>query len=483
MAKLVDPDDLVQGTSVIITPEAITGTQGTSGTIKLQPGQGNLIWQDGVTEQCVYSFLKEEWKTDANLIKYPFPMIAITEESMELTNGWNWADKTTKRHIRDGGWALKNAGGTSKEEYANITTLGTFNEDTDRGYYVQSKPTSSGTPSGFFFRNEVNEAVQIFGETGYGHEQNYRDNLVTFLREQADSYGKYDLLDEQGLSILTYKKYAMPLASKSDAVKITHSDADIAAGGVWANVDVTYHKVAQARTIGGTSYNFHIIIEGDGQSAETIYEKVQYLLRQATDINQSTPPVVRGNIAEELLFFTGDTLSTNFIGVTSPAVTTVGGWGGTYIDSYDSDDINRLEFYDDTNTKRVEPYTATGSLLFNDNLTGDDNANYWMFFTTIGTSAYGTSDAWIVRETDSTGISGSVGGQASIAFTFDYDGDGTGRESGVNHGRTPATDAAVTVVAIGLESAQFVKTTSTITRSVGNNISMVAALERNYSNP
>ena len=39
MAKLVDPDDLAQGTSVIITPEAITDTQGTSGTIKLQPGQ------------------------------------------------------------------------------------------------------------------------------------------------------------------------------------------------------------------------------------------------------------------------------------------------------------------------------------------------------------------------------------------------------------------------------------------------------------
>ena len=106
MAKLVDPDDLAQGTSVVITPEALTGTQGTSGTIQLQPGQGNLVWHDGVTEQCVYSFLKEEWKSDAILIKYPFPMVAITEESMELTNGWNWADKTTKRHIRDGGWAL-----------------------------------------------------------------------------------------------------------------------------------------------------------------------------------------------------------------------------------------------------------------------------------------------------------------------------------------------------------------------------------------
>lgn len=497
MAKLVDPDDLAQGTSVVIAPEAITGTQGTSGTIKLQPGQGNLIWQDGVTEQCIYSFLKEEWKSDANLIKYPFPMIAITEESMELTNGWNWADKTTKRHIRDGGWALKNSAGASKEEYANITTLGTFNDDLDRAYYVQSKPTSSGTPSGMFFKNEANEAVQIYGVTGYGHESDYQDNFVAFLREEQDKYAKYDLLTEQGISVLTYKKYAMPLSSSSDNVKITHTDAQIEASDDYTGIRVSYYTTAQSRTIGGTPYNFHIIIDGKSMSAEIIYEKVQYLLRQITNINSgpsSAAYPIRGEIADEILTFTGDTLATNWVGYPDyagpPATSTELGWGGTYIDNYDADDINRLEFYDDLNTKRVEPYTATGSLLFNDNLTGDADAMYWMFFTSIGTSAYGTSDAWIVRETNSDGISGSVGAQSSIAFTFDYDLDDTGGESGVNHGRiyeraaaeTPE-DAPVTVVAIGLETAQFVKTTSTITRSTGNNISMVAALERNYSNP
>ena len=41
----------------------------------------------------------------------------------------------------------------------------------------------------------------------------------------------------------------------------------------------------------------------------------------------------------------------------------------------------------------------------------------------------------------------------------------------------------VTVVAIGLETAQYVRTTSTITRAVNQSISLVAALERNYSNP
>ena len=61
-------------------------------------------------------------------------------------------------------------------------------------------------------------------------------------------------------------------------------------------------------------------------------------------------------------------------------------------------------------------------------------------------------------------------------WTFDYDGN-------VQGGRTPATDAPVTVVAIGLQTAQYVRTTSTITRATGQTIAMVAALERNYSNP
>jgi len=39
------------------------------------------------------------------------------------------------------------------------------------------------------------------------------------------------------------------------------------------------------------------------------------------------------------------------------------------------------------------------------------------------------------------------------------------------------------VVAIGLQTAQYVRTDYTITRTVNQNISMVAALERNYSNP
>ena len=72
-------------------------------------------------------------------------------------------------------------------------------------------------------------------------------------------------------------------------------------------------------------------------------------------------------------------------------------------------------------------------------------------------------------------ITGNIVG-ASVSYDFDYDGNTQG-------GRTAATDAAVTVRAIGLDTAQFVETTGTIQRTTTNNFTLVAPLERNFSNP
>ncbi len=119
---------------------------------------------------------------------------------------------------------------------------------------------------------------------------------------------------------------------------------------------------------------------------------------------------------------------------------------------------------------------------FNPNLVNDAGpAKYWLFFTNddAGTNLgrdYGTRDAIIVQDQNGNDIAGDVSG-ATVAFTFNYDTNnqrGTGSE---------ATNAPVTLVAIGLATAQFVVATGTITRATGLSISAVAALERNYSNP
>ena len=86
------------------------------------------------------------------------------------------------------------------------------------------------------------------------------------------------------------------------------------------------------------------------------------------------------------------------------------------------------------------------------------------------------SPAAILVDNDSgVDIAGTVPG-ASTSFSFDY-------SNNVQGGRTASTDAEITIRAIGHDTAQFVETTGQITESTVLSYSLVAALERNYSNP
>ena len=70
MALITDPDQLNQGTEVTFDTSALTIALSLAGNLS----------EDGVTGQCLYSFSKEEWLADSELIKYTFPMLAITPE-------------------------------------------------------------------------------------------------------------------------------------------------------------------------------------------------------------------------------------------------------------------------------------------------------------------------------------------------------------------------------------------------------------------
>lgn len=477
MAKTTDPDDLAQGVEVIFTPaqrtiEVVGFADNASSSIQ----SSGTSAQNGLTMQCLYSFCKEEWRTDNTLIKYPFPMVSITEESFEMVNQWNFVSSgSTRELLRDGGWSLKDTGGTSVEEYMNVTSLGAFdNSVTDLAYYLQLSGTS-GNPSNIVFSGEVNQAVKIYGSPAYGNVD-YRDVFKIYLREQGKTYGFYDLHSEQNLSTVTFKKYALPLSNGTD-LKITVADTGIDANtdgtadvDPYSGMSITYYDSPQSRDIGGTNYDFSIIIDGNNATKEEIYEFVQWSLRQDVDID-SGAGIVKGKIAEELLEFVGDTLKTKLTND-----------GGVFIDNFATVDTNSLVFVDDTGTERTFPFVAAGNLLFNDNLYGDSDSIYRVFFTNddSGLDAgndFGTSGAITLEDNSSVEIQDFLSGRTSVAFDYDYD-------NNTQRGPTSSgTTVPYTAVAIGLSTAQYVVTTGSIVRSTSNSINFVAALERNYLNP
>jgi hypothetical protein len=229
-------------------------------------------------------------------------------------------------------------------------------------------------------------------------------------------------------------------------------------GAPYSGITVEYFGTNQNRSIGGTNYPFRVIVNGNNATLEQIYTKLQYLLRQNSDID-SGAGTVTGKTADALAFFVGDTLQTTT---------------GVYVDNIQSADSNRIIFKDQNGVDRTNPYQAAGTISFNSFLVGA-GSSYRMFFTSPpgSTNDYGESGAITVNNASAAAIAGTITA-ASIPFTYDYDGNTQG-------GFAAGTDRAVTVVAVRPGFGKYVVATGTLTRSKGISISLVAEQDRAYA--
>lgn len=557
-------------------------------------GSTTVLDNAGVVWQSFYSFCKEEWKFDNDLIKFPFPLVAITPEQFEFVAGWKPVDEVestisttdasdTRRLLRTGGWDEVDSNGFVEAQYFGWATLGNIDSGDNAYYFFDSE--SSATSA--VFDGPVNESVQsiigignpdtctfatsstITRATGSFITDGFLINDRVFVQNATNSandgsfvitavaattltvtgtpfatgadaqallaidrrqnvfttrirvFGKtYDQSTSTaiGVTTLTNQVYRFPLSESTDNVVVDLANSETGGviatllsnitGGATAPYDdmaIGYFATPQTRSgfnaLGGDTPSpgdtqFGVVIEGDSGgaaggpgSAEQIYAFVQAQLQLTTNINDPDSLItgeaaitINGQIAEPLLALasTGNTLSS------LEQTSNPGGDGtGVVVDNFDANDTNRVAFVDNDGDTRSFPFVASGTLQFNSNLSTDIDAIYRMFFTNddAGDNSgrdFGTIDAITVQDNSPADIEGAVpqqGGGSSVAFTFDYDGN-------VQRGGASAgTDAPITIVAIGLSTAQYVVATGTITRATGLTFSLVAALERNYGNP
>lgn len=528
MALIVDPDDLNQGTEVTFSTAGKTITLNQAGNLS----------SDGVTLKALYSFCKEEWKNDASLIPFEFPFVPITDESFELVDGWDFANDASRYLIRTAGWAVKNTTGNVTQQWAGIVGLGSI-EANDQIYFNQGQGATNVQLQG-----QVNQAVQILddpnGDGNYVDGFDRRSTFDLYVREQAQVYGKSTLSAIGVTGNMSPIAYRFPLTTSSDS-KVTVSDNDIDTLSPYTGMSITFYNSAQSRNIGGTTYQFGVIVNANGGTAEQVYQWCQRQLRKATDIDAGLSGQI-GNITDQIMIFIGDVIYTQ--GVTNNQ----GGGPGVYVDNIVLADVNRYQFCDNNGVFHTAPFVAVATIDFNSNLENDAAAKWWMFYTTNPAGNYGTSNAVLVHASDEVSgtdigftspdlitssttdfttafavneyihVQGTVSndGYYKIAAvtanqielveqTISTEASGTnftitqtamGDVSGTDFaevsfdydnntqgGRTANTDAPVTIVAIGLGTGQYVSVESTIGRSKQNSISLVAPLERNYENP
>lgn len=460
MAKITSKASLNVGTEIVIDEVAKT--------IQLV-ATGNLVAKDGVTLQAVYSKLVDLWAT-ASYQDSPFPIYAIDALSGQFQigtdgatySGWTWADDTTRNMLRDGGWSEYSAAGVLQQQFAGFIGLGSIGPTTTCQPYYHLATTDA--PTNFPFTDQFNVGVKVYGDATHGNFDK-RTYAKTFIREYGKKFKSSVLADTGATGTGAFKVNF--LVSNEDDLKITgllgavQATGDSAMSGApYSGITVAYYSSDQNRTIGGSQYPFRIIIEGNGGTLEQIYAKVQYLLRQNSDINTGgTAGSVTGKTAADLLTFVGDTLVTA---------------QGVYIDDVLAADSNRVEFYDQNNAKRTNPYTAAGTITFNSPLVGAGSSYRLMFSSPPGAgNDYGEAGAITVNDASGTPITGTISA-ASIPFTYDYDGNTQGGYSG-------GTERPVTLIGIRPGSGKFVVATGTLTRSKAIALSLVAEQDRVYS--
>jgi hypothetical protein len=560
-------------------------------------GSTTVLDNAGVIEQALYSFMKEEWKNDNDMIKFIFPMTAITPEQFEF-NTWKPVDEVestiattpasdTRSLIRTGGWDEVDANGFIEKSFFGMISLGNIDPG-DFAYWFFASQTSATFAK---FDQAMNEAIPTvirldlsgagtiaFVDGGGGNDQLTRttgswitDGLLvgdhiflqnaedagndgTFevlavtatdidvatasftaniddttvlvaidrrpvvftarIREFGKTYGQQTTTDI-GVSLLTNGVFRFPLSETSDPVVQSLVTTTIAAlltdiSGTpvapYNDMAIGWFAADQTRSgfnaIGGDTPSpgdaqFGVIIEADAggagggpPSAEQIYAFVQATIQEDNDINDpdaritgEAAVVVNGLLAEPLaaIASVGNTFSTLLQSASLGGATSL----GVVVDNFDANDTNRVQFAETTVDDRTFPFVASGNINFNANLSTDVDAVYRMMFTNddAGDNTgrdFGTINAITVNDNAASPIAGSVpqnAGGSVQAFTFDYDGNlqrGTGSDG---------VDAPITIVSIGLGTGQHVIATGTIGRSVGQEFTLVAALERNFSNP
>lgn len=457
MAKITSKSGLVVGANLVIDEP--------NKTIQFLEASG-LVFKDGVTWQALYSKLVDLWATPTYQDS-EFPVYAIDALSGQFQigtdgatfSGWSFADDTTRNALRDGGWSEWSDAGVKQQEFAGFIGLGSINTGAQPYYHL----ATADAPTNFPFADQFNVGIKVFGDATHGNFDK-RTYAKTFCREYGKKF-KSSVLADTGATATGANKQNF-LISNEDDLKIlgllgaVQATGDAAmAGAPYSGITVAYYTANQSRSIGGSNYNFKIIINGNNATLEQIYAKVQYLLRQASDINTGgTAGTKIGKIQSDLLTFVGDTL------VTSQSV---------FIDNIKATDSNRIEFYDDGNTKRTNPYTAVGTMSFNSVLVGAGSSYRLMYTAPSGAgNDYGESGAVTVKNSSGTPITGEISA-GSIAFDFDYDGDAEGGAAG--------TDKAVTLIGIKPGTGKFAVATGTLTRSKGISLSLVAESDRVYS--
>lgn len=253
---------------------------------------------------------------------------------------------------------------------------------------------------------------------------NYDNFFKIYCREKGRTYAD-QAISQVGVTQINYQAYRIPLATAADAnlavnnTEIKDKDVSDEGNETYAGIGISFFQNPETISINEKDYNFNCIIDANFKTLPSVYQKVQYLLRNPSKINTRViddggtevgfgftsinslsavggPADVGfgtvgagtsyqndlryGNTEDLLLEFVGTNLFAklrdDIYDETGPGETNY----GIYIKDVQNDDLNRVFYFDNDGILRDEPFVSSFNLVFNTNLNEDNDARFWVFF-------------------------------------------------------------------------------------------------------
>lgn len=256
--------------------------------------------------------------------------------------------------------------------------------------------------------------------------------------------GTYAAVDgsSSGTSVMTSADGGIPVSTAYDGGTL-YVTSGTDEGSTYPIVSTTATTVTVTGTLASTTGQSFYLQRATPVVAtkNQIYEKIQFQLRQASDINNAGGGgVVTGKTADPLAVFVGPDLRFGQAIPTNPE----GGGSGVTVLGFDANDTNNLFFFDNAGTQYNYPFVAAGNILVNQNAVDDSGpAEYVMYFEY--TERFTNTDFAV---TASAGATMTLTNTGSVDFTTEFaNGDFiklSGFTNPENDGQYEVTDAGIT---------------------------------------
>lgn len=347
---------------------------------------------------------------------------------------------------------------TGENLYANIYTLGLLEPTTTNTLYVQqiNPELTNNQIVQYWPTGHIDILVKV-KESSTPVDAGV---LKVFCREYTDLYSHF------AVDVSSGGRNPIPLGTADDS----NNQTAPATVQTWNDVTITFGAITRDLGDGNGPQPYGVEVDcGSRVSVQQVYERLKLVSSRNSGVGLS------GALGQ----FYRSANNSYVENVPAPFGSFAGGkfFGarGVFLKNVPASDINNVEFLDSNNTKRKYPFTSSGSFLVNSVLQNDPNAFYTVFFTTNPSGNYGTNDAVIVNSSVGVPLTGKVNGSASIPWSFDYTFNTQG-------GRTPNTDATITIFAIGKATGYYTTVNTTITQATGQNFTLAVTPEQNYAN-